>query len=60
MLTPQHRAVLVLRDVEGLTYDEIAAVTETPAGQREGAAPPRAREFMAMLRANTYDWELPT
>jgi RNA polymerase sigma-70 factor (ECF subfamily) len=31
-LSPQHRTVLVLRDIEGLSYEEIAAVTEMPLG----------------------------
>ena len=30
LLSAPHRAVLVLRDIEGLTYEEISAVTETP------------------------------
>ena len=32
MLQPAHRSVLVLRDLEGMSYEEIAAVTATPAG----------------------------
>ena len=58
-LTPAHRAVLVLRDVEGLDYDEIAAVTGTPIGSVKGRLHRARRELIAMLRANTYDWELP-
>jgi RNA polymerase sigma-70 factor, ECF subfamily len=31
-LPPKHRAVLALREVEGLSYEEIAAATSIPAG----------------------------
>lgn len=31
-LTPEHRAILVLREVEGLSYDEIANLFEIPLG----------------------------
>jgi RNA polymerase sigma-70 factor (ECF subfamily) len=58
-LTPQHRVVLVLRDGEGLSYEEIADMTETPIGSVKGRLHRARREFVEMLRANTYDWELP-
>src|SRR5690349_1092586 len=35
-LTPAHRAVLVLRDLEGLSYEEIANVTDAPLGSVKG------------------------
>ncbi len=59
LLPPRHRAVLVLRDVEGLTYEEIAHVTETPLGSVKGRLHRARRELIELLRANTYDWELP-
>jgi RNA polymerase sigma-70 factor, ECF subfamily len=59
LLTPAHRAVVVLRDLEGLTYDEIATVTNTPVGSVKGRLHRARRELIALLRANTYDWELP-
>jgi RNA polymerase sigma-70 factor (ECF subfamily) len=31
-LAPEHRAILVLRDLEGLSEDEAAAVLDTPVG----------------------------
>lgn len=31
-LTPEHRAILVLREIEGLAYDEIANLFEIPLG----------------------------
>jgi RNA polymerase sigma-70 factor (ECF subfamily) len=31
-LTPEHRAVLVLRDIQGLSYDEIAVALELEDG----------------------------
>ena len=58
-LAPQHRVVLVLRDAEGLTYEEIADITDTPLGSVKGRLHRARREFIEMLRANTYDWELP-
>jgi RNA polymerase sigma-70 factor (ECF subfamily) len=55
----EHRAVLVLRDVEGLSYDEIAAVTGSPLGSVKGRLSRARGELIEMLRRNTYDWELP-
>jgi RNA polymerase sigma-70 factor (ECF subfamily) len=31
-LTPEHRAVILLREVEGLSYDEISDVLQCPRG----------------------------
>jgi RNA polymerase sigma-70 factor (ECF subfamily) len=58
-LKPAHRAVLVLRDLEGLPYDEIADVTETPLGSVKGRLHRARAELIEILRTNTYDWELP-
>jgi RNA polymerase sigma-70 factor, ECF subfamily len=58
-LRPEHRAVLVLRDVEGLSYDEIASVTEAPLGSVKGRLHRARAELIDLLRRNTYDWELP-
>ncbi len=58
-LAPAHRTVLVLRDVEGFSYEEIASITESPLGSVKGRLHRARREFIDMLRANTYDWELP-
>ena len=58
-LSPQHRVVLVLRDAEGLSYEEIADITDTPLGSVKGRLHRARREFIDMLRANSYDWELP-
>jgi RNA polymerase sigma-70 factor, ECF subfamily len=58
-LTPAHRAVLVLRDVEGLSYDEIAETTDTPLGSVKGRLHRARRELIGILRENTYDWGLP-
>lgn len=58
-LSPDHRAVLVLRDVEGFSYDEIASVTHVPVGTVKGRLHRARREFIDILRTNTYDWELP-
>lgn len=58
-LRPQHRSVLVLRDVEGLSYEEISAVTEMPLGSVKGRLHRARAELVDILRNNTYDWELP-
>jgi RNA polymerase sigma-70 factor, ECF subfamily len=58
-LSPGHRAVLVLRDIEGLSYEEIARVTESPLGSVKARLHRAREEFIDVLRHNTYDWELP-
>jgi RNA polymerase sigma-70 factor, ECF subfamily len=58
-LRPEHRAVLVLRDLEGLSYGEIAEVTESPIGSVRGRLHRARNEMVEIMRANTYDWELP-
>jgi RNA polymerase sigma-70 factor, ECF subfamily len=58
-LSYHHRVVLVLRDAEGMSYEEIAAITDTPLGSVKGRLHRARREFIEMLRGNTYDWELP-
>jgi RNA polymerase sigma-70 factor, ECF subfamily len=58
-LRPEHRTVLVLRDLEGLPYEEIAAVTETPLGSVKGRISRARHELIGIMRSNTYDWELP-
>jgi RNA polymerase sigma-70 factor (ECF subfamily) len=59
LLRPAHRTVLVLRDLEGLSYDEIADLTDQPLGSVKGRLSRARNELIALLRANTYDWELP-
>ena len=59
LLRIEHRAVLVLRDVEGLSYEEIGVATETPIGSVKGRLHRARRELIDLLRRNTYDWELP-
>ncbi len=59
LLKPEHRAVLVLRDLEGLAYEDIAAVTQTPIGSVKGRLHRARHELAELLRNNTYDWELP-
>lgn len=58
-LSPEHRTVLVLRDIEGLTYDEIALVTGTPLGSVKARLHRARNDLIHLLRTNTYDWELP-
>jgi RNA polymerase sigma-70 factor, ECF subfamily len=58
-IQPTHRTVLVLRDLEGLSYEEIADVTQAPLGSVKGWIFRARRELIDVLRRNTYDWELP-
>jgi RNA polymerase sigma-70 factor, ECF subfamily len=54
-----HRTVLVLRDIEGLSYDEIARITDAQVGSVKARLHRARSEFIDVLRHNTYDWELP-
>lgn len=54
-----HRDVLVLRDLAGLSYEEIAEVTNMPIGSVKGRLHRARNELIELLRNNTYDWELP-
>lgn len=58
-LRPEHRAVLVLRDLEGMPYEDIARITEAPMGSVKGRLHRARGELMDLLRNNTYDWEIP-
>jgi RNA polymerase sigma-70 factor (ECF subfamily) len=58
-LRGEHRVVLVLRDLEGLSYEEIADVTGTPLGSVKGRLHRARRELIGLLERNTYDCELP-
>jgi RNA polymerase sigma-70 factor, ECF subfamily len=58
-LSPAHRTVLVLREIEGLSYDEIADITETPVGSVKARLHRARNELADMLRHNTYDWGVP-
>ena len=58
-IQPPHRSVLVLRDVEGLSYEEIAQVMDTPIGTVKGRLHRAGRELIEILRRNAYEWELP-
>ena len=59
LMPEQHRVVLVLRDLEGLSYEEISDITEAPLGSVKGRLHRARNELIELLRANTYDWELP-
>src|SRR3954454_9862646 len=58
-LSPEARVVLVLRDIEGLSYEEIAAITDAPLGTVKVRLFRARRDLIEMLRTSTYDWELP-
>jgi RNA polymerase sigma-70 factor (ECF subfamily) len=58
-LPPEARVVLVLRDIEGLSYEEIADITQAPLGTVKVRLFRARRDLIEMLRTNTYDWELP-
>ncbi len=59
-LPEHHRQVFVLRELEGKSYEEIAEITGSPLGSVKGRLHRARRELIEILRANTYDWELPT
>jgi RNA polymerase sigma-70 factor (ECF subfamily) len=58
-LRPEYRSLLVLRDLEGLSYNEIAEVLAMPLGSVKGRLHRARSELIELLRNNTYDWELP-
>src|SRR3954447_8726190 len=58
-LSPEARIALVLRDIEGLSYEEIADITQAPLGTVKVRLFRARRDLIEMLRTNTYDWELP-
>ncbi len=58
-LPADYRSLLVLRDLEGLSYGEIAEVLEMPLGSVKGRLHRARAELIDLLRNNTYDWELP-
>lgn len=54
-LTPEHRTVILLREVEGLSYDEIAEVTQCPRGtvmSRLHYARNRLRQILKDVKGN--------
>lgn len=59
LLSDVHRTVLVLRDLEGLSYDEIAETTDAPLGSVKGRLHRARAELADLLRRNTYDWGVP-
>jgi RNA polymerase sigma-70 factor, ECF subfamily len=59
LLRSEYRSLLVLRDLEGLSYTEIAAVLDMPLGSVKGRLHRARAELIDLLRRNTYDWELP-
>ena len=59
LLHSQYRALIVLRDLEGLSYAEIATILDMPIGSVKGRLHRARGELIGLLRKNTYDWELP-
>ena len=56
-LPPELREVIVLRELEGLTYKEIAAIAEIPQGTVMSRLA-RARERLRQRLGDSGDWEL--
>jgi RNA polymerase sigma-70 factor (ECF subfamily) len=59
LLRSEYRALLVLRDLEGLSYAEIAQILEMPLGSVKGRLHRARGELIDLMRKNSYDWELP-
>ena len=59
LISAANRGPLVLRDVEGYSYEEIAELTDSPAGSVKGRIHRARKQLIELLRNNTYDWELP-
>ncbi len=59
LLRSEYRSLLVLRDLEGLSYGEIAGVLQMPLGSVKGRLHRARIELIDLLRNNSYDWELP-
>lgn len=59
LLRAEYRSLLILRDLEGFSYGEIADVLEMPLGSVKGRLHRARDELIQLLRNNTYDWELP-
>jgi RNA polymerase sigma-70 factor, ECF subfamily len=59
LLRPEYRSLLVLRDLEGFSYAEIAEVLGMPLGSVKGRLHRARDELIELLRNNTFDWELP-
>jgi RNA polymerase sigma-70 factor (ECF subfamily) len=59
-LRPSYRGLVVLRDIEGLSYEEISQLLEMPIGSVKGRLHRARGELIELLRNNTYDWDLPS
>jgi RNA polymerase sigma-70 factor, ECF subfamily len=59
LLRPEYRTLLVLRELEELSYDEIAAILDMPLGSVKGRLHRARGDLIELMRNNTYDWELP-
>ena len=49
----------MLRELEELSYEEIAATTQTPIGSVKGRLHRARGELADLLRRNSYDWGVP-
>ena len=58
-LRAEHLVVLVMRDMEGFAYDEIATITNMPLGSVKGRLHRARSELITAMRLSNYDWNLP-